>query len=80
MLILLNDWAHNLVAWFRRHALAGSRFADYGPKRIIRDLFTIPGEALIVDDELIELRLLASHPYAAEMTHCLHRLWQAPIS
>jgi len=80
MLILLNDWAHNLLAWFRRHALIGSRFADYGPKRIIRDLLTIPGEAIIVNDELIELRLKASHPYAAEMTQCLDRLWQAPES
>ena len=78
MLILLNDWAHNLLAWFRRHALSDSRFADYGPKHVVRDLFTIPGEAIIVDDELIELRLGASHPYAAEMTHCLDRLWQVP--
>jgi hypothetical protein len=80
MLILLNDWAHNLLAWFRTQALLGSRFADFGPKRIIRDLLTIPGEAIIVDDELIELRLKASHPYAAEMTHCLDRLWQVPMS
>ena len=80
MLILLNDWAHNLLAWFRMQALIGSRFADYGPKRIIRDLLTIPGEAIIADDELVELRLKASHPYAAEMTHCLDRLWQVPTS
>jgi hypothetical protein len=76
MLILLNDWAHNLLAWFCTHALVGSRFADFGPKRIVRDLLTIPGEAITLDDELVELRLKASHPYAAEMTHCLDRLWQ----
>jgi hypothetical protein len=80
MRILLNDWAHNLWARFRRQALIGSRFADYGPKRIIRDLLTIPGEAIIADNELVEGRLKTSHPYAAEMTHCLDRLWQVPTS
>lgn len=78
MLILLNDWAHNLLAWFRTCALCDSRFADFGPKRIIRDLFTIPGQAVVNGTELIELRLQATHPYAADMTSCLARLWQSP--
>jgi hypothetical protein len=78
MLILLNDWAHNLLAWFRACALCDSRFADFGPKRIIRDLFTIPGQAVVDGTELIELRLQAAHPYAAAMTCCLERLWQLP--
>jgi hypothetical protein len=80
MLILLNDWAHNLLAWFRAGALCDSRFADFGPKRIIRDLFTIPGQAVVNGTELIELRLQAAHPYAADMTGCLRRLWQLPGS
>lgn len=76
MLILINDWVHNLLAWFHRHILAESRFADFGLKRIVRDLLTIPGEATIVDDTLVELRLSDTHPYAAEMVRCLGRLWQ----
>lgn len=80
MLVLLNDWAHNLLAWFHADALLDSSFASFGPKRIIRDLFTIPGEAIIVEDHLVELRLKETHPYAAEMTRCLERLWQTPYT
>ena len=79
MLILLNDWAHNLLAWFHTAALCGSRFEGWGPKRIVRDLFTIPAEAVIVDDALVELRLSAAHPYAEDMARCLTRLWQLPL-
>lgn len=76
MLILVNDWVHNLLAWFHRHILTESRFAGFGLKRIVRDLLTIPGEATIVDDTLVELRLSDTHPYATEMVRCLGRLWQ----
>ena len=58
--------------------LQDTPFKSFGPKRIIRDLLSIPGEADIVNDELIELRLMASHPYAAAMTEALKHLWQIP--
>jgi len=77
MLILLNDLAHNWLAWFYAWALKDGPFAHFGPKRIIRDLLTIPGEAEIIDDELVELRLKAAHPYAETMADALQRLWQA---
>jgi hypothetical protein len=80
MLILVNDWVHNLLAWLHTNIFRASRFADFGPKRMVRDLFTIPGEAIIKDDTLLELRLSESHPYAHEMVHCLARLWQLPSS
>jgi hypothetical protein len=76
MLVLLDDLAHNWLAWFYEWALKGSLFDGFAPKRIIRDLLTIPGEADIINDELIELRLKASHPYAEAMTNALQRLWQ----
>ena len=78
MLILLNDWVHNFLAWFHAAILVDSPFATFGPKRIVRDLFTIPGEATIVNDSLLELRLSEAHPYAAAMVTCLNRLWQSP--
>jgi hypothetical protein len=31
MLILLNDWAHNLLAWFRTHALSAAGLLTSGP-------------------------------------------------
>lgn len=75
MLVLLDDLAHNLLALFHADALSGSRFADFGPKRIIRDLFSIPAEVHIEHDELCELRLLGAHPYASDMAACLSQLW-----
>lgn len=80
MLVLLSDLAHNWLAWFHAWVLKDSPFSDFGPKRIVRDLLTIPGEADIVNGELIELRLKASHPYAAAMTEALERLWHMPDS
>ena len=38
MLVLLDDLAHNLLALFHAEALVGSRFADFGPKRIVSRL------------------------------------------
>jgi hypothetical protein len=77
MLILLNDWAHNFLAWFHAQALAQSRFAAFGPKSIIRDLFTIPTQATMVNHKLLELYFKQSHPYANEMADCLTRLWHS---
>jgi len=80
LLILVNDRVHNLLAWLHANILAGSTFAGFGPKRIVRDLLTIPGEATIKNDTLLELRLSATHPYAAEMVRCLAQLWQIPVA
>jgi hypothetical protein len=75
MLVLLDDLAHNLLALFHAEALTGSRFADFGPKRIVRDLLSIPAEVHIEHDELRALRLYTGHPYAHDMATCLTQLW-----
>lgn len=76
ILVLLNDLAHNFITAFRRTALVNTPLADFGPYRLIQDVFTIPGEAVIRDDRLVELRLLKTHPYAEIMAQALTRLWQ----
>jgi hypothetical protein len=75
ILVLLNDLAHNFITTFRRTALVNTPLADFGPYRLIQDVFTIPGEAIIRDDRLVELRLLQTHPYAEIMAQALPRLW-----
>lgn len=75
MLVLLDDLAHNLLALLHAEALVGSRFAAFGPKRIVRDLLSIPAEVYIEGDQLRALRLQAGHPYANDMTSCLTQLW-----
>jgi hypothetical protein len=72
-LILLTDLVHNLIADFRHRGLGDSRFADWGAKRIIRDLFAIQGRVYLVDSQVKRINLLASHPYTDELIICLER-------
>ena len=41
---------------------------------------TIPGEATIQNDTLLELRLSETHSYAAEMVQCLAQFRQIPVA
>lgn len=72
-LILLTDLAHNLLADFHRRALADSRFATWGLKRIVRDLLAVPGRLYFRSGQLKRIELLAAHPYADELSLCLER-------
>lgn len=72
-IILITDLAHNLLADFRYRALADSRFAHWGLKRIVRDLFAIPGRLHFRHSQLNRIELLASHPYADELIICLEK-------
>jgi hypothetical protein len=72
--IVLTDIAHNLLAWLRPWMLAGSSFEDLGPKRLVRDLLTIPGSIHIRNGKLQRVTLWETHPYAKEMALCLHNL------
>ena len=72
-LILLTDLAHNLLADFHSRALADSPFADWGLKRIVRDLLAMPGRLHFRSGQLKRIDLLASHPYADELIICLEK-------
>ncbi len=73
-LILLSDWAHNLLAWTRQWMFTGTRFANFGPLGLVNDLLCIPGEVIIKGDQLQMVALRQSHPYATEMALCLAQL------
>ncbi|MDQ7069242.1 MAG: hypothetical protein Q9M48_00555 [Rhodobacterales bacterium] len=72
-LVLLTDLTHNLLADFRHRGLAGSRFSEWGSKRIVRDLLAIPGRLHYQSGELKRIELLYSHQYADELIICLER-------
>jgi hypothetical protein len=72
-IILLTDLTHNLLADFRYRALADSRFAHWGLKRIVRDLLAVPGRLYLSGSQLKRIELLAAHPYAEELIICLER-------
>lgn len=71
---VLTDVAHNLLAWLQPWMLAGSAFESFGPKRLVYDLFTIPGQIVFENGRLHQVTLLKTHPYADEMRYCLQRL------
>jgi hypothetical protein len=73
-LILLSDWAHNILAWSRHWMFTGTRFADFGPSAVVNDVLCVPGEVVIKGGQLHMVTLRESHPYALEMTTSLAKL------
>lgn len=71
--ILLTDLAHNLLSDFYYRALADSPFADYGPKRIIRDLFNVPGRLVFDQENLVRVELLSQKQFSEDLVACLNR-------
>jgi hypothetical protein len=71
--VLLTDLAHNLLADFHHRALVGSRFEDYGPKRIVRDLLTMQGRLAFEAGELKRIELLSLKQNARDLLMCLER-------
>lgn len=72
-LILLTDLCHNLLADFRHRGLVDSPFANWGAKRIVRDLFSIAGRLHFSDGQLKRIELLASHPHVDDLIICLEK-------
>lgn len=72
-LVQLTDLTHNLLSDFRYRGLADSRFANWGSKRIVRDLMAIPGRLHFEYGQLKRIDLLASHPYTNELIICLEK-------
>lgn len=71
--ILLTDLAHNLLANFRHRALQNSPFADYGLKRIVRDLLHIPGRLWFDGQQLKRIELLTLNQNTKDLIICLER-------
>lgn len=77
--ILLTDLAHNLLADFYHRALADSSFADYGPKRIVRDLLTYPGRLVFAQEKLVRVELLSQMQFSTDLVNCLNRFCFGPF-
>jgi hypothetical protein len=73
-LVLLTDLAHNLLAWAGRWMALEGRLATFGPTQLIQDVLTLPGQLIFNQQQLVEVRLNASHPYAAEVAAGLDHL------
>jgi hypothetical protein len=75
--ILLTDLAHNLLADFYHRALLGSPFEGYGPKRIVRDLLTVPGR-IVLDGGRVRVELLSQKQFSKDLSMCLERYCSGP--
>lgn len=75
VLVLLNDMAHNFITTIRREIFYDTPLAHFGHYRLIQDLFSMPGRAIIRHDQLVALQFPVSHPYAHILADVLPRLW-----
>jgi hypothetical protein len=69
--VLLADLAHNLLADFSHKALCSSKFADYGLKRIVRDLLAMPGKLVFEGSNLRRVELLSQKQNSKALQKCL---------
>lgn len=78
--IFLTDLAHNLLADFKHHALVGSRFEDYGLKRIVRDLLCMPGLLVFDDQKLVRVELVSQKQNSGDLLICLEKYYSERFS
>ena len=71
--VLLTDLAHNLLADFHHQALIDSRFEDFGPKRIVRDLLSIPGFITFTDGKPSKVDLLSLKQFSGDLHFAMLR-------
>jgi len=76
MLVLLTQLAYNLISWIRsRLAPTQKTLQRYGPLRMVRDVFQIPGEArLDAQEHVVQIVLREEHPLAAAFVHAISSL------
>ncbi len=75
--ILLTDLAHDLFADFHSQALVDSPFADYSPKRIVRDLLFTPGRLVFHQERLVRVELLSQKQFSSDLAICLNRFYSS---
>lgn len=72
--LVLNDLAHNLLAWTRDWMWRGSRFEGYGCLRLVQDVLNLSGHLVFKGDKLQKVALCRSDPFAPELAECLELL------
>lgn len=72
-LVVLTDIAHNLLRDFVVHGLVGSPLANYGFKRLVRDVFHIPGYIECIGDGAYRVAFLSQTKIAATVQECLRQ-------
>jgi Transposase DDE domain group 1 len=64
-LVLLAQLSHNLLVWFKRWFLEGTKAAKLGVERLVRDVMRMPAEVRLAKrGTKLRLRLPTLHPWA----------------
>lgn len=73
-LVLLVDLAHNLLAWTRLWMELPVPLASFGTLRLVEDVLCMPGRLIFSQNQLTEVQLSQSHPYANAVADGLQHL------
>jgi hypothetical protein len=71
---LVTDLAHHILAWTRQFWAAQPAIGNVGIYFIVNEILPIPGKLSFNDDQLVNVRLQASHPLAKPVLEGLARL------
>ena len=64
--VLLAQLAHNLLLWFKRRFLGGTKAAKLGMERLVRELMAMPAEVRVGRrGKKVRLKLAHLHPWAS---------------
>ncbi len=75
MLVLLGQWAHNVLMWARRWIARGApRLAGCGIVRLVQEVWAVPGRVKLTDGEVRRVRLRPEHPRARDVCRGLRAL------
>ena len=72
LVVLLSQWAHNVLLWARRWLAPGApRLAGFGIVRLVHEVWAVPGRVKLVGAEITRVRLRPEHPRAWDVYRAL---------
>jgi hypothetical protein len=72
MVVLLGQWAHNVLLWARGWLTPGApRLAGFGIVRLVQEVWAVPGRVKRVGAEIPRVRLRPEHPRAWDVYRAL---------
>ena len=75
MVVLLGQWAHNVLLWARRWLARGApRLGKFGIVRLVQEVWAVPGRVKLAGTDVIRVRLQAEHPRAWDVYQGLRPL------
>jgi hypothetical protein len=68
LVVLLGQWAHNVLIWARRWLARGApRLASFGIVRLVQEVCAVPGRVKLTAAGVSRVRLRPEHPCAREV-------------